>query len=266
MDVLVWNMQHDERNWRLLRDGAELEADIHVLCEAPKPRKPIAAVGEWRTVGLDDDLPLDRQRADRPWSTAVAARSGPAYITDARMARGYQLPALLPFKPSRPGSWTAARVKAGTSMITVIALYGLMDEKSDASIHRSLSELSPIFDHRKYGKDVLLGGDFNIVANPRSDDPAAGRHLAVLARLEAYGLVNCLDQAERLETDRFMDCPCGERPCTRHWRTYRRKGAAAYQEDYLFASRRMLRKLTGCEVLPFRPSSEHAPLRASFSG
>ena len=265
MDVLVWNMQQDERNWLLLRDGAELEADIHILCEAPRPKKTVPAVGEWRTIGLDDDLPLDRQRSDRPWSTAVVARSSPTYITDARMARGYQLPALLPFRPSRPGSWTAAGVKVGARMVTVIALYGLMDEKSDASIHRSLSELSPIFDHRKYGKDVLLGGDFNVVANPRRDDPAARRHHAVLTRLEAYGLVNCVDRAERSEADPFMDCPCEERPCTRHWRTFRRKGASAYQEDYLFASRRMLGKLERCEVLPFRASSEHAPVRASFS-
>jgi hypothetical protein len=265
MDVLAWNMQHNEKNWRLLRDGAELEADVHVLCEATKPPRGVNAIGQWRTVGLDDDLPLDRKRTDRPWSTAVAARSGPTYITDARSARGYELPALLPFKPSRPGSWTAASVEAGGTALTVIALYGLMDEKSDASVHRSLSEVAPIFDHPVYGKHVLLGGDFNIVANPRPDDSMRERHRTVLTRLEAYGLVNCVDRAERSATDpSFDDCPCGERPCTQHKRTFQREGAAAYQEDYLFASGRLLERLVGCTVLPFQPTSDHTPIRTSF--
>jgi hypothetical protein len=266
MDVVVWNMQQKEGNWRLLRDGEDLEADIHILCEAPRPRRGVRAIGAWRTIGLEDDLPLDRVRARRPWSTAVAARSEVTYIADARMARGYKRPAILPFRPSRPGSWTAAHVQVGRRTITAVALYGLLDERGDASVHRSLSELSPIFDHPSYGKYLLLGGDLNIVTNPYPDDPMANRHRAVIARFESYGLVNCVDHAERAEGNSpFMDCPCGERPCREHWQTFRRTGAAAYQEDYLFASRRVFEKLDRCEVLPFRSSSDHAPIRASFS-
>ena len=265
MDVVAWNMQHDPKNWQLLRDGAELEADVHVLCEAPEPPKGVLAIGRWRTVGLEDELPLGRKRTDRRWSTAVAARSGPRYITDARSARGYEQPALLPFKPSRPGSWTAARVEVDGTALTVIALYGLMDEKSDASVHHSLSEISPIFDHPDHGRHVLLGGDLNIVANPKPDDPTRDRHRAVLTRLEAYGLINCVDRAERSAADPpFDDCPCGTRPCTQHQRTFRREGSSAYQEDYLFASRRLVEKLVACTVLPFQPSSDHTPIRAAF--
>jgi hypothetical protein len=268
MDVIVWNMQHNQDNWALLRHGNTLGADIQLLCEAPPPPRDIQAIGQWRTIGLADSLPLDRP-VIREWSTAVVAGSRPTFITDARRAREYRDHPPLPFKPSRPGTWTAARVKIGRLTVTAIALYGLLDEKSDASVHRSLSELSPIFDHRVYGRYVLLGGDLNIFANPRSDDRARKRHLSVLARLDAYGLVNCLDGFKRPLKDARQDpCPCGVTGCRRHWRTYRRTIASpgpAYQEDYLFASTAMTAIPRECSVLEFQPTSDHAPVRATFA-
>ena len=167
MDVIVWNMHQLNQNWKLLGPGEALAADIHLLCEAPKPPRGVKAIGQWGTTGLADDLPLDKP-VTREWSTAVAARTAPVYVTDARIAREYKAPLLLPFKPSRPGTWTAARVKVGRITVTAISLYGLLDERSDASVHRSLSELSPIFDHRIYGRYVLIGGDFNIFREPSS--------------------------------------------------------------------------------------------------
>ena len=86
MDVIVWNMQHNQANWALLRRGNELAADIQLLCEAPAPPRDVLAIGQWRTVGLADALPLDRP-VTREWSTAVLASSGPTFITDARRAR-----------------------------------------------------------------------------------------------------------------------------------------------------------------------------------
>jgi hypothetical protein len=268
MDVVVWNMQQIGDNWKLLRPDNQLEADIHLLCEAPKPPQGTRAIGQWRTVGLADALPLDKP-VRREWSTAVVARTLPVYLIDARTAREYREPLLLPFKPSRPGTWTAARVKIGRTTVTAVALYGLLDEKSDASMHRSLSELSPIFDHRTYGKYVLLGGDFNIFANPHPEHPGLKRHLGVLSRLEAYGLTSCLDGFKRPSPQAAADpCPCGVRLCRRHWRTFRRTLDApgpAYQEDYLFASGALIARLQSCEVMPFQQSSDHAPILARFS-
>src|SRR5437867_12219466 len=112
MDVIVWNMQQIGDKWKLLRPDNQLEVDIHLLCEAPKPPQGIRAIGQWRTVGLADALPLDKP-VRREWSTAVVARTLPVYLTDARTAREYREPLLLPFKPSRPGTWTAARGNIG---------------------------------------------------------------------------------------------------------------------------------------------------------
>jgi hypothetical protein len=266
MDVLVWNMNQKHSNWSLLQNGGDLAADVQIVCEAPKPPRGVEAVGEWRTIGLEEDLPLDRVRCDRPWSTGVIARRATS-ITDARSARaGYRQPALLPFRPSRPGTWTAVEVLMGRARVTVVALYGLLDEKSDASVHRSLSELSPIFDHPRYRKRVILGGDLNVPANLHADDVRWKRCAAVLARLDAYGLVNCVDHAKPSVTDEPFECPCGASPCRRHRRTFWRPGSAHYQEDYLLVSRDLFdRAFESCEVLPFRSSSDHAPIRATFA-
>jgi hypothetical protein len=260
-------MQQRRANWDLLAPGAPFAADIHLLCEASVPPRGVNAIGQWRTVGLADALPLDRP-VRREWSTGVAATTQPVYVTDARTAREYKDRPSLPFKPSRPGSWTAARVTIGRTPITVIALYGLLDERSDASVHRSLSEMSPIFEHARYSKNLILGGDLNIFANPHPDDPARARHFAVLARIEAYGLTDLLSLSPRpASVARDDPCHCGERRC-RHWRTYRRSPRApgrAYQEDFLFASAALVRRLVGCRTLPFQPTSDHAPVWARFS-
>jgi hypothetical protein len=146
----------------------------------------------------------------------------------------------------------------------VIAVYGLLDEKSDASVHRSLSELTPIFDHPRYGKNVLLGGDLNIFANPRRDDPARARHDSVLQRLGALGMTSCLAVAKRPRRSQLIGCPCRDPGC-RHQRTY--LGHATdepYEEDFLFMSKALKDKLHTCEVVEGIASSDHAPLKATF--
>lgn len=160
--VVVWNMAHKVGNWGVLSEEPELkDANLSLLCEASRPPAGVEALGLWSTEGLEIALGSDKQ-VKRPWSTAVASSHSLTPIGDARVDRSYGEP--LPFEPSRPGSWTAASVDVGGVKVTAISLYGLLDEKSDASVHRSLSELSPIFDHETYGKRLLLGGDLNILA------------------------------------------------------------------------------------------------------
>jgi hypothetical protein len=161
MKVLVWNMRHRPENWEALR---ALQPDLALLCEASPAPDGIKAVARGATTGRDGYF--------RPWSTAVISaygvperrargRSWPREVLDARASR-YGRPLKLPFVSSRPGSWTAARVWInGPEPVTAISLYGLMDEKSDASVHRSLSELAPVFEDPKYNRLLLLAGDLN---------------------------------------------------------------------------------------------------------
>jgi hypothetical protein len=46
--------------------------------------------------------------------------------------------------------------------VTFISLYGLLDDLADASVHRSLSDLDPVFTDSRYNEYIVLGGDLNI--------------------------------------------------------------------------------------------------------
>jgi hypothetical protein len=266
LKTVVWNMQQKLRNWGVLRAWDDLrDADLCLLCEAPPAPADVRAVGLGRTEGLESALGPDRP-VNRPWSTAITSRHPLDLITDARVDRHYREP--LPFEPSRPGTWTVASVRMRGVSITAISLYGLMDERSDDSVHRSLSELSPIFDHKTYGKSLLLGGDLNILANPRCEHPLRDRHLVVLSRIKAYGLVDCLEKALLMRDPPrggLANCPCGLGDHCYHTWTKRVKGSPIpYQ--YLFASRALADRLADCVAVPFSENSpsDHAPLVATF--
>ena len=269
LKAITWNMAQKPGNWGLLKEWPELkDSDIALLSEAPPLPDGIGAVGSRSTEGLEAVLGPDFP-VKRPWSAVVASSHPLDPITDARIDRHYRKP--LPFEPFRPGTWVAALVNVGGLKLTAISLYGLMDEKSDASVHRSLSELSPIFDHKTYGKHLLLGGDLNILANPRRNDPLRDRHLVILARIKAYGLVDCLEKAVRERTPPrggLPNCPCrlGD-GCTHTW-TKRdpKRPTIPHQDDYLFASRALADRLEACEALPFTADSpsDHAPIVATF--
>src|SRR5439155_5862825 len=125
-------------------------------------------------------------------------------ITDARLSR-YGRKLRVKFENSRPGSWIAAVVNvSGFGPVTAISLYGLMDEKSDSSVHRSLSELAAVFEDSQYNRNILLGGDLNTWTGWKP-----GSHLdrdrIVLDRIRAFGLTDCL---EKMAKGPLMNCPC----------------------------------------------------------
>lgn len=263
MKVAVWNMQHKASNWNVLQDDEELNgADIALVCEAAEPPAEVGAIGRWETTGLEVALPPDKP-VDRRWSTGVVSPHPLREITDARVDRYYGEP--LPFEPSRPGTWTATLVDMDGVPVTAVSLYGLMDEKSDASVHRSLSELSPLLDHEEYAKRLVLGGDLNILAG-RPVRQQLDRHQVVLARIKAYGLIDCLEK--KRQPGPLPGCQCGlGDDCTHTWTKFDdKRPTVPYQDDYLFASRALERKLGECHALPVGPDSpsDHAPIIATF--
>lgn len=158
-------------------------------------------------------------------------------------------------------------MRVTTSAVSSIALYGLMDELSDASVHRSLSELSPIVDDPRYSGQVLLGGDLNTGAQRPEGDAFNDRDRNVLDRIAALGLVDCI-RAKRAP-GRLPGCPCAEGDNCAHVRTRRdhRHPSVPYQTDYLFASPKLASGLRQCEVLAsdeWFSISDHAPIVADF--
>jgi hypothetical protein len=150
--------------------------------------------------------------------------------------------------------------------ITAISLYGLLDEKSDASVHRSLSELSPIFDHDDYRKRLMLGGDINILAGQPKGE-RLNRSQVVLERIAAYGLVDCLAQVREPGALEGCKCDLGA-DCTHTWTKFDpKRPTIPYQDDYLFASKSLASRLESCIALSpkdWYDRSDHAPIVATF--
>lgn len=236
----------------------ELNPDLCLLNEA---LVPTGRRGVWSTDGT-----VGRDRGKRRWTAAVVSHFESTAITDARPQWRHSKRDV-PFHCSRPGAWAAATVETGLGRLSAIALYGLMDELSDASVHRSLSELSAVLDDPKYNKNVILGGDLNTGTQWPKGDRFARRDRNVLDRIEALGLVDCI--RARRPAGRLPNCPCIDGENCTHVRTRRdpRRPSVPYQTDYLFASPRLAARLKTCEPLAtdsWFAISDHAPILAEF--
>ena len=155
--------------------------------------------------------------------------------------------------------------------MTAIAVYGLLDERSDASVHRSLSDLTPLFEDSRYNKRVVLGGDLNTWTGWDAGSRHFARDENVLRRIEAFGFVDCLVASlEREGRGRLNGCTCSLGEACRHTRTRldRNQPEIPYQMDYLFASPPLAERLLSCEAIDLGPDSpsDHFPIRATFTG
>lgn len=160
-----------------------------------------------------------RDEAHRPWSAAVLSPHRLREITDARPTRR-QSKRDVPFVCSRPGSWIAATVEmAPASPLTAVAPVRAARQLSDASVHRSLSELSPVSDDPRYGQRVVLGGDLNTWTGWPANEPFLAGDRNLLQRFEALGLVDCL--ALLRPKGRLEGCTCTFGDGCTHTRTRR---------------------------------------------
>lgn len=303
--VLVWNMGRGAKKrgtaaaaWAFISELTARhnvcvallnEADVYSLrslnTEATRDGEPKPAAfsnegtqgqNYWEKNGVR--TPYDRSG----WSAAVVSTSGaePLGEQDVR-AVSPSWPHRSPdidFTNSRPGSWVAARVPVGPEMITCVSLYGLMDELSDASMHRSLSEVSPVFSDPRHKEFVLLGGDFN--TSTATSGEHRERDRIVLDRIKAYGLRDCLAEwRENNDLPALVGCPCDDcdhEPC-RHTLTRltpNEKGEkrpwqerVAKQVDYLFASDALADRLD--DIVDVEPEvwetfSDHRPIIVKF--
>jgi endonuclease/exonuclease/phosphatase family metal-dependent hydrolase len=256
--VVVWNIAQKPRALKALDES--LSPDIALLNEATVPSE---RPGTWSREGT-----LGRDGKRRPWSAAVLTSHLHSEIRDA-CPRFRQNMRSVPFMCSRPGVWVAATVEPpGWPRITAVALYGLLDELSDASVHRSLSELSPLLDDPRYSEHVLIGGDLNTGTQWPRGDRWMERDRNLLERFRVLGLVDCL--AAKRKPGRLDGCTCQFGDDCNHTRTRRdpRHLSIPYQTDYLFASKALADRLASCESLAtdeWFALSDHAPIVANFS-
>ena len=136
------------------------------------------------------------------------------------------------------------------SILTVVSLYGLIDQWSYAitTLHRAVSDLTPLLVGKMGWRRVMIGGDFN--ASWPCDEEYGGRsHRSFFERLQDFGLVDCLG--------RFRSKPV---------HTHRHNTSTiSWENDYIFANKAVKNRLVSCDVVDdpaVRMLSDHNPVVA----
>jgi len=252
LTVVTWNMDtwqgrsrvadHQERAWRYLVElGTRVGADVALVQEALPP--PPGLAGSVSRTWPPADQPRDWQinpDANRSWGSGIAVMSprvslkGKVTVPLADRKRG-ELAA------SHPGTFAVADVAiSGGGEAIVASVYGLWDDYnpenartySEATLHRTLSDLTPIIDSHA-GKRMVLGGDLNIFSG------YGWKHYGpVIDRLKTFGFIDCLWEAGA-ERQPLEGCYCGPQPGCRHVQTHRHRHdptSRPWQTDFIFAA------------------------------
>jgi exonuclease III len=234
LSVATWNMDNWKRN-QIQRDAAwnfllnTLEPDIALLQECvPNAECEKRYNLLYREIG-----------GSRRWGSAIITRSLPIHEVE--------------FNNTYPGAVVAADVTLPSGLLlTVVSLYGVIDEDGYATttLHRILSDLTPLLNGRKGRSCLLIGGDYNV--STQWDDHYGHRypsHRILFERLEDFDLVNC--------TAKFH---------SGHLQTIRHpKSSIPWQNDYIHVSKKLAERLVSCDVIEspeIREVSDHNPLMA----
>lgn len=280
MRAIAWNMnwKRADANWSLLRPRADLDCDIALLSEATPPPGDLGmeVIGDEVTIGRDDVSQGGKKT--RLWSTYVASKRHPVPPSDVwTLPPGHEgKDRRAPLKCSRPGAWAAAVVPlANGGSVTAISLYGLLDDCSDASVHRSISDLTALLEDERYNGLLLMGGDLNTLASQPLTSRALARDQGVLDRItKGFGLIDLLHEDLRMnhpDRGRLENCKCELGDDCRHTWTFRHNSdlTIPHQDDYLFASGELAERLVSCEAFGAfiegeKSPSDHQPLVATF--
>jgi hypothetical protein len=280
MKVVAWNMRFGSspKNWMTFGPEGEHQCDIALLNEAKRPPGGLGLniMTTSKTIGRDD-LTYGGKK-ERDWSTAIASpyplrRPRDVWALPRSEDPGKDRRSKL--MASRRGSWSAAVVSfPNGEKVTAISLYGLLDEMSDASVHRSLSDLTPLLDDSRYNELLVLGGDLNPLWSLEVGTMAFARVQGVFDRItEGFGLKDLIQATlseQQPPRGRLENCTCSlGNECNHVWTFRRRKKSSdACQDDYLFASPALRDRLDKCDVPDFTEDSpsDHVPVVATFRG
>jgi hypothetical protein len=279
LKVIVWNMRFSSSrsNWWMFGPEGEHRCDIALLNEAKRPPEGLGLQIMTTSETVGRDHPSYGGMKSRDWSTAVASpypiqRPRDVWALPPSEDPGADRRSKL--MVSRRGSWMAAVVTLPSGeRITAISLYGLLDERSDASVHRSLSDLTPLLEDDRYNELLLLGGDLNPLWSVGRTTRTFERVQGVIDRItRGFGLEDLLLKTltdKDPERGRLETCTCSLGQDCRHVWTYRRNRASrtGCQDDYLFASQALVERLDECRAHPFTDasSSDHTPIEATFT-
>jgi exonuclease III len=175
----------------------------------------------------------------------------------------------IPLLRTFPGCVAIAAVASKPSLI-VISAYGVIDRGyAEATVHRILSDITPLLDERK-GRGILLAGDLNITTqwSAKHKSFLRGRHEEcfrrdrnLFERFTALGLHNLVTRAQPTPLE---GCDCNLGAACRHVRTQRHERSRfPWQNDYIFVTADLLERRPKCEVLDEEAAwrlSGHCPI------
>jgi exonuclease III len=271
--VATWNMDHwkgsgrDPGHTRAAWEYLEtLLPDLALVQEATSPLTN-GAVSNWKGQSIPPATESWHIGPTRRWGSAVVSYG--CALTEVSTARTPYSSQDIALRGTHPGCVAVAQAALPDgSKLTLISMYGLIDAGySVTTLHRFLSDLTPLFDDRRYNSRIVLGGDWNASTQAAEGYRHLPRHRLVFERIKAFGLVDYLD-AKLGAARPLADCPC-RAPSCRHIRTQRhvRKPHVPWQTDYIFASERLATKLAACyahDVDAAWALSDHCPVIAEF--
>ena len=219
LKVVTWNMSHWQKRrsaqaaWSYLLD--DLAPDIALVQEAV----PL----------VENEFTLWREIPGKGgWGTGIVTRGLP--ISEFKLEH-----------ESHPGATVVGEVALpGGATLTAISIYGVLEYatattrgKSEGyattSMQRMLSDLTFLFDGWYGRRSIVMGGDTNVTT--QLPPPWTAHHQAVVDRIAAFGLVDCLGLFHE-----------GHVQTQRHPRS-----KVPWQNDYLYVDRRLARTVIRCD-------------------
>jgi endonuclease/exonuclease/phosphatase family metal-dependent hydrolase len=234
MDYWRSSDERRARAWGFLRD--RVKPDVALLQEANPVSLPIEAV--FRKGGIRDDR--SGEAKDLGWGSAVVSFGLPLREIDHAESpfRSEPNPLLRTF----PGSVAIAEVQS-TEPLIFVSVYGLIDRGyADTTVHRILSDLTPLVDERR-ARRMVIAGDLNVTTqwSAKHRSFLRGRHKECLARdkdlFARFAALGFRNLVVRAEEEPLPGCDCADGPACRHVQTQRHERSSfPWQNDYIFVT------------------------------
>lgn len=209
-----------------------LKVDLALLQEAmPHPTGLLRPPSSVLPADPDRESWRSRPGPARWWCSAIASWGDEleALSNDERAE---------PLYVSQQGAYAVGLLNRLSKPLVLASVYALWDygwlpkgskpRYAHTSLHRAISDLTPVLDADYHGMSVVLAGDFNTSSQFESPHREAFR--TVHDRLAGLGLTNVAIRPDGQVLDR---CPCDDTVC-RHIQTI--EGPVPYQDDYVYMS------------------------------
>ena len=253
------------RAWNYLQN--QVRPDVALLQEA-QPTGQFPGV-VYRDAGIRDDR--GEKAKDLGWGSAVVSFGSSLLPIDSAVSpfRADPSPLLRTF----PGSVAVAEIQ-GPEPLVVVSAYGLIDRGyADCTVHRILSDLTPLIDERR-ARRMVIAGDLNITsqwsAKHRSflkgcHKECLARDLNLLERFDVLGLHNVVVRSN----GPLPGCECHADASCRHVQTQRHdRSTFPWQNDYVFVTSDILERRPTVEVFDRDEAwelSSHCPVVIEFA-